>query len=98
MRRRDILKDMPVVAAAAALPAQAQVSKPTGLRMKITDIKILRLRLIKDLGTFAGFMGPSDINRPRIGGGSVVEVHTDQGLVGLGPAMDPVHLPPSRPS
>jgi L-alanine-DL-glutamate epimerase-like enolase superfamily enzyme len=93
MRRRDILKGMPVIAAAAALPAQGQVSKPTGLRMKITDIKILRLRVIKDLGTFAGFMGPSDTNRPRIGGGSVVEVHTDQGLVGLGPAMDPVHLP-----
>jgi L-alanine-DL-glutamate epimerase-like enolase superfamily enzyme len=41
-------------------------------------------------------MGPGDINVIRIGGGSLVEIHTDQGLVGIGPAVDPVQLPALR--
>jgi L-alanine-DL-glutamate epimerase-like enolase superfamily enzyme len=93
MRRRDILKAaLPAVAMAVA-PATAQVPKLPGVRMKITDIRIVRLRVIKDLGSFAGFMGPTDTNVVRVGGGSVIEVHTDQGLVGIGPAIDPVQLP-----
>jgi hypothetical protein len=92
MRRRDILKALPA-AALTALPAFAQVPRLPGVRIKITDIRILRLRVIKELGSFAGFMGPWDIARVRTGGGSVVEVQTDQGLVGIGPAIDPVQLP-----
>jgi L-alanine-DL-glutamate epimerase-like enolase superfamily enzyme len=92
MRRRDILKALPA-AALTALPAFARVPRLPGVRIKITDIRILRLRVIKELGSFAGFMGPWDIARVRTGGGSVVEVQTDQGLVGIGPAIDPVQLP-----
>ena len=92
MRRRDILKALPA-AALTAMPAFAQVPRLPGVRIKITDIRILRLRVIKELGSFAGFMGPWDIARVRTGGGSVVEVQTDQGLVGIGPAIDPVQLP-----
>jgi L-alanine-DL-glutamate epimerase-like enolase superfamily enzyme len=84
MRRRDFLK---------ALPAVAAVPRLLGAKIKITEIRIRRLRVIKELGSFAGFMGPWDTNTERIGGGSVIEIYTDQGLVGLGPSIDPAQLP-----
>jgi L-alanine-DL-glutamate epimerase-like enolase superfamily enzyme len=87
MQRRDFLKALPGLAAVAAVP------RLLGARIKITDIRIVRLRVIKEVGSFAGFMGPWDTNVVRIGGGSIVEVHTDQGLVGIGPSVDPVQLP-----
>ena len=90
MRRRDFLKALPPAAAMTAVP------RLLGARIKITDIRIVRLRTIKEVGTFEGFMGPGDTNTVRIGGGSVIEVHTDQGLVGIGPAIDPVQLPALR--
>jgi L-alanine-DL-glutamate epimerase-like enolase superfamily enzyme len=92
MQRRDLLKALPA-AALATSSAAAQVPTLNGVRMKITDIKIQRLKLVKSLGTLAGFNGPWDINTVNIGGGSFIEVHTDQGLVGIGPAVDPVQLP-----
>ncbi len=90
MLRRDFLKALP------ALPAGLAVPLLRGARIKITDIRIVRFRVIKDLGPFQGFMGPEDVANVRIGGGSIVEVHTDQGLVGIGPAVDPVQLPALR--
>jgi L-alanine-DL-glutamate epimerase-like enolase superfamily enzyme len=84
VRRRDFLK---------ALPAVTVVPRLLGARIKITDIRVLRLRTIKEVGSFQGYLGPGDIQRVRIGGGSFVEVHTDQGLVGIGPGMDPAQLP-----
>jgi L-alanine-DL-glutamate epimerase-like enolase superfamily enzyme len=87
MRRRDFLKALP------ALPAVAAVPRLLGAKIKITDVRIVRLRTIKEVGSFQGFMGPGDVNIARIGGGSILEVHTDQGLVGIGPAVDPVQLP-----
>jgi len=87
MRRRDFLKTL------TAVPALAAVPRLAGVQVKITDIKIVRFKLVKDLGPFTGFMGPWDTSNVRIGGGSAIEVHTDQGLVGIGPAIDPVQLP-----
>ena len=87
MRRRDFLKALP------ALPAVAAVPRLLGARIKITDVRSVQLRTIKEVGTFQGFMGPGDVNVARVGGGSILEVHTDQGLVGIGPSVDPVQLP-----
>jgi len=87
MRRRDFLKVLP------ALPAVAAVPRLLGAQIKITDVRIVRLRTIKEVGSFQGFLGPGDNTPVRIGGGSFIEVHTDQGLVGIGPAIDPVQLP-----
>jgi L-alanine-DL-glutamate epimerase-like enolase superfamily enzyme len=87
MRRRDFLKALP------ALPALAAVPRLAGVQIKITDVKIVRLKAIKELGSFLGFMGPWDTAIVRVGGGSVVEIHTDQGLTGIGPSVDPVQLP-----
>jgi len=87
MRRRDFLKALP------ALPALAAVPRLAGVQIKITDVKIVRLKTIKELGSFLGFMGPWDTAIVRVGGGSVVEIHTDQGLTGIGPSVDPVQVP-----
>jgi L-alanine-DL-glutamate epimerase-like enolase superfamily enzyme len=92
MRRRDFLKAVP--AAVAAISAGPRLlGDQIGGKIKITDIRIVRLKLIKDLGPFTGFMGPWDTSNVRIGGGSVIEIQTDQGLTGIGPAIDPVQLP-----
>ena len=87
MRRRDFLRALPAIAAATAVP------RLPGVKIKITDIKIVGLRVVKEVGRFQGFLGPDDINTVRIGGGTFIEVHTDQGLTGIGPAIDLVQLP-----
>ena len=75
------------------MAAAAWVPRLAGVAIKITDIKIVGLRVVKEVGRFQGFLGPDDINSVRIGGGTFIEVHTDQGLTGIGPAIDLVQLP-----
>lgn len=78
-----------VGAAAAGLPLLAS-AKAAG-RARITEIKRYNLKVIRPVGTYADFL-----NRPRvvnIGGGSFIEVHTDQGITGIGPDIDPSLLP-----
>jgi L-alanine-DL-glutamate epimerase-like enolase superfamily enzyme len=82
LKRRDFLK---------TLPALAAVPRLRGARIKITDVRIVPLRTVKDLGSYPDWLGnPRPI---RIGGGAIVEVHTDQGLTGIGPDMAPTLLP-----
>jgi L-alanine-DL-glutamate epimerase-like enolase superfamily enzyme len=82
LKRRDFLK---------TLPALAAVPRLRGARIKITDVRIVPLRTIKDLGSYPDWLGnPRPI---RIGGGAFVEVHSDQGLTGIGPDMAPTLLP-----
>ncbi len=96
MRRRDILTGLPIAAAAlgaSAVPVIAAVPAPAGVRIKITDVRIVVLRVVKEVGSFVGFMGPDDINVVRVGGGSFIEIHTDQpGLTGIGSGIDPAYL------
>lgn len=62
-------------------------------RMKITDIRILRLRTIREVGSLEPAWNVGGQMPFTVGGGSIVEVHTDAGLVGIGPAVDPALLP-----
>jgi len=83
--RRDFLK---------TLPALAAVPRLRGARIKITDVRIVPLRTSKDLGSYPDWLGnPRPI---RIGGGAIVEVHTDQGLTGIGSDMAPTLLPAAK--
>lgn len=79
MLRRDFLKILP------ALPALAEVPRLRGAKVKITDVRLLRTRVVRETGTVINWVGVP--NPQRIGGTSFIEVHTDQGLVGLGPAV-----------
>ena len=58
-------------------------------RVKITDIKLLRLRVLEDLGTLEPAWNPGSTMGFQRGGGSVIEIHSDQGLVGTGPGVAP---------
>lgn len=74
-----------------ALPLLTAIPRLRGARIKITDVRIVPLRTIKDLGSYPDWLGnPRPI---RIGGGAVVEVHSDQGITGIGPEMAAPLLP-----
>ena len=60
--------------------------------MVITDVKVVPLKLIEEVGRMEPAWdkgGSMSFNR---GGGSFTEVHTDEGFVGIGPGMDPFVL------
>ncbi len=81
LSRRDLFK---------ALAPVALIPQLKGVQLKITDLKLVNLRLVRELGHYIDFRG-----RPRnyrLGGGSYCEVHTDQGLVGLGGGFSPALL------
>src|SRR6201999_344335 len=89
MRRRDFIKGaaslgMASTLFAAAFQAAAQTG-PAPAGLKITDLRTVRLKMVKDLG----WMEQISANPPlryhtTTGGGSFLEVHTDQGLIGPG--------------
>ena len=62
-------------------------------RLKITDIRSVSLRTIKDIGTLEPAWNPGGRMEFHEGGGSYVEIHTDQGLVGIGPGVEAGLLP-----
>ena len=80
MQRRDFLKSVPPV----ILMPQLR-SAP---RLKITDIRIVNLKIVRETGKMEAAWNPGTVTTHRIGGGSVIEIHTDQGLSGIGPAID----------
>jgi|TARA_B100000315_G_scaffold89674_1_gene82447 L-alanine-DL-glutamate epimerase-like enolase superfamily enzyme len=62
-------------------------------RIKITDIKLLTLKVVEELGTLEPAWDVGGQMRMQRGGGSVVEVHTDRGVTGIGPGIAPALLP-----
>src|SRR6185503_13432502 len=89
MRRRDFCKVLPGLAALPLFyPKSAHAAK-----FKITDVRLSRVRLIKDAGTVPRRVGVTGGGLPiSIGGFTVTEVRTDQGLVGIGPGIEPAVL------
>jgi len=83
MRRRDFLSAF----ALSAVPFQVRAQRAAG-RTKITDIKVVNLKVIGEAGTMEAAWDPGNPRKYFVGGGSVVEIHTDQGLVGIGPGID----------
>src|ERR1700730_3139758 len=84
MLRRDLLKLVPPVVLMPQLK-----SAP---RFKITDIRIVNLKSVRETGKMEAAWNPGTVSTHRIGGGSIIEIHTDQGLSGIGPAIDPSAL------
>ncbi len=86
MLRRDFCKTLPALAGLGVmLPRQAGAAK-----FKITDVRLIKIRLVKDAGIVPRRVGVTGGGLPvTIGGFTMTEVHTDQGLVGIGPGIDP---------
>jgi L-alanine-DL-glutamate epimerase-like enolase superfamily enzyme len=88
VRRRDLITAGLALAFSPAF-ARAQV----GARAKVIDVRIRQIRLVRELGQldntdFMAGMRP----RYRVGGQSITEVLTDQGVTGIGPGIDPASL------
>ena len=61
--------------------------------MKITEVRAVRLRTVREAGSLEPAWDPGGAMRFRVGGGSHVEVRTDEGLVGIGPPIDAKLVP-----
>ncbi len=83
MNRRNFLL------AFAALPAAAQRAP----RLKITDVRVVPLLLVKEAGSIEPAWNPGGSMSFRIGGGSFTEIATSQGITGIGPGIDPALVP-----
>jgi len=84
MHRRDFLK---ALSALTVIPFAASArSAFAGVKMKITDLRIIPLRVEREVGSLIDFNG--NTRSYQLGGGNFVEVHTDQGLVGIGPGLN----------
>jgi D-galactarolactone cycloisomerase len=56
-------------------------------------VRLVPLKTVGEAGSLEPAWDPGGRMRFRVGGGKYLEVHTDQGLVGIGPAMDASLLP-----
>jgi len=90
MRRRNFLAGLSPLA--MGLPAVAAPAVQPPVRMKITGIRVVRVKLMKEIGSFEPAWNPGGKAVFRRGGGSFVEIRTDQGLTGIGPAIDPASV------
>src|SRR6476469_10855403 len=88
MLRRAFLQSLPPV----ALMPQLR-SAP---RLKSTDVRIINLKIVRETGKMEAAWNPGTVTTHRIGGGSVIEIHTDQGLSGIGPVIDNASLEPAK--
>jgi D-galactarolactone cycloisomerase len=57
-------------------------------RMKITDVKRVPLKVVRHVGEIEPAWNPGTKTPFQVGGGAYIEVHIDQGLVGIGPDVD----------
>ena len=62
-------------------------------RLRVTDVRLVSLKTAREVGVLEPAWDPGGRMRFRVGGGKYLEVHTDQGLVGIGPAIDAKLLP-----
>jgi L-alanine-DL-glutamate epimerase-like enolase superfamily enzyme len=62
-------------------------------RLRITDVRLVPLKAVGEAGSLEPAWEPGGRMTFRVGGGTYLEIHTDEGLVGIGPAMDPSLLP-----
>ena len=97
MRRREFLAEalsLLTVAATTSNPALAAPGRP---KVKITDVQVKRVRVVKELGSVApppGSRGPG--RAYRVGGDTITLIHTDAGLTGLGPGVNAAVLSIAR--
>jgi len=94
--RRNFLQAITATAAIPLLhqrPAFARAQQSSG-RIKIADVRLQRLRVEKEWGSYEDYIGAR--RSGRTGGGAITEIHTDQGLIGIGPGVNPAAVQPLK--
>ena len=85
-----------VMSSGISLGARAALGEPADPprtpRLKITDVRTVRLRTIQEKGTLEPAWAPGSRMAFRQGGDALVEIVTDQGLTGIGPAGNALGL------
>lgn len=66
---------------------------PARSRIKVTDVKVIPLRVVRDVGEIEPAWSPGSRMRVQVGGGAFTQVETDAGITGIGHAIDPSLLP-----
>ena len=69
---------------------------PKRQQARITDIRLIRLRVEREVGLVEPAWDPGGSWPLRVGGGSYVQVHTDAGVVGIGPGCRSALVPAVR--
>lgn len=89
MKRRQFISNSGLALASLSFPAfsLAQSDRP-----KITDIVVHRLRTLGETGVMESAWAPGQPYMRRIGGGTVTEIMTDQGISGIAPGMNPAGI------
>jgi L-alanine-DL-glutamate epimerase-like enolase superfamily enzyme len=59
------------------------------MRPRITDVRLLQLRTIEEIGTLEPAWDLGGRMVIQTGGGFVTEIHTDEGVIGIGPGFAP---------
>jgi D-galactarolactone cycloisomerase len=81
------------VADGVVRPAEGFVGGGERPRLRITEVRLVRLKTVREIGSLEPAWEPGGRITFRVGGGAYLEIHTEEGLVGIGPAMDPSLLP-----
>jgi L-alanine-DL-glutamate epimerase-like enolase superfamily enzyme len=90
MDRRNFLTAIaPAALVPLALPSLVAAQSP---RLKITDIRVFRMKTGRETGMMESAWAPGRSYMRRVGGGSVTEIQTDQGITGIAPGMNPAGI------
>src|ERR1700722_20223559 len=88
MDRRQFLSNAALVAAGSIFPG---LRASAAGRVKITNVRLLFLKVEKEMGSFVDYVGRK--RTYRVGGGSFCIVETDAGVSGLGKPRPAAMLP-----
>ena len=74
----------------------SETPEQTTSDLRITDVKLLHLRTTEEIGGIEPAWDLGGAMRFQVGGGSFVEIHTNEGITGIGTGMADIFLPKVR--
>ncbi len=88
MQRRQLLKQLGTTFASLSLPFMfPTLGLAQSARPRITDIRVYRMRTLGETGMMESAWAPGQPSMRSIGGGTVTEIFTDQGITGIAPGL-----------
>jgi len=90
MDRRNFLSRLGSTALAPMFLSPLVLSQSQ--RLKITDIRVFRMKVGRETGMMESAWAPGRSYMRRVGGGTVTEITTDQGITGIAPGLNPASV------